>query len=121
MPATSCWHKRFAFLIKNVNYYFLFLLFHKAPFSGGNQIVNHLRRDVAVQPNKLYLSIDIDLDKYRDNLLILRSKIIPISDDMPEIDLRIEIGDKWKSSSLFFYQNIKKDCISIWNKKEPIF
>ena len=40
---------------------------------------------------------------------------------MPEIDLRIEIGDKWKSSSLFFYQNIKKDCISIWNKKEPIF
>lgn len=65
----------------------------------------------------LELSIDIDLDKYRDNLLILRSKIIPISDDMPEIDLRIEIGDKWKSSSLFFYQNIKKDCISIWNKK----
>ena len=42
----------------------------------------------------LELSIDIDLDKYRDNLLILRSKIIPISDDMPEIDLRIEIGDK---------------------------
>lgn len=30
-------------------------MFDKAPFSGGTQIVNHLRRDVAVQPNKLYL------------------------------------------------------------------
>ena len=68
----------------------------------------------------LELSIDIDLDKYRSDLLILRSKVMPISDDLPEIDLRIEIGDKWKNSSLFFYQNVKKDYISIWNKKEPI-
>lgn len=69
----------------------------------------------------LELSDDIDLDKYRSDLLILRSKVMPISDDLPEVDLRIEIGDKWKNSSLFFYQNVKKDYISVWNKKEPIF
>ena len=68
----------------------------------------------------LELSDDIDLDKYRSDLLILRSKVMPISDDLPEVDLRIEIGDKWKNSSLFFYQNVKKDYISVWNKKEPI-
>ena len=69
----------------------------------------------------LELSDDIDLDKYRSDLLILRSKIISTSDDIPEADLRIEIGSTWKNSNLFFYKNIKKDCISIWNKKEPIF
>lgn len=69
----------------------------------------------------LELSDDIDLDKYRSDLLILRSKIISTSDDIPEADLRIEIGSTWKNSNLFFYKTLKRIVFPYGTKKSQSF
>lgn len=35
--------------------------------------------------------------------------------DDPDIDLKILIGDEWKTSQMTFYKNIRRDGISIWH------
>ena len=40
-----------------------------------------------------------------------------ISDDQPgsvETDLKVVVGDDWKTSSMLFFKNIRRDGISIW-------
>ena len=40
-----------------------------------------------------------------------------ISEDEPEsveTDLKVVVGDEWKSSSMLFFNNIRKDGISVW-------
>lgn len=64
----------------------------------------------------LELSPKIDKKLYFEDMLILKSKVVPVDDLLPEVDLKIEIGDSWKNNSMLYYQNIRKEGIQIWKK-----
>lgn len=64
----------------------------------------------------LELSPKIDKKLYFEDMLILKSKVVPVDDLLPEVDLKIEIGDNWKNNSMLYYQNIRKEGIQIWKK-----
>lgn len=64
----------------------------------------------------LELSPKIDKKLHFEDMLMLKSKVVPVDDLLPEVDLKIEIGDKWKNNSMLYYQNIRKEGIQIWKK-----
>lgn len=64
----------------------------------------------------LELSPNIDKKLHFEDMLMLKSKVVPVDDLLPEVDLKIEIGDKWKNNSMLYYQNIRKEGIQIWKK-----
>lgn len=62
----------------------------------------------------LVLSSSIDAELYRDDILILKSEVTPMDSSLPEVDLQIEIGDKWKKSNILYYNDIKREGVQIW-------
>lgn len=62
----------------------------------------------------LVLSPLINKELYHDDILILKSEVTPVDNSLPEVDLHIEIGDKWEKSNMLYYNDIKKEGIQIW-------
>ena len=62
----------------------------------------------------LVLSPELDRKYYGDDILILKSKVTPPDTSLPEVDLKIEIGDDWENKTMLYYQNIKKEGIQLW-------
>lgn len=69
-------------------------------------------------------SSDVDLllevsenitENFRTELVKLRSMVIPVDADAPEVDLRIVIGNAWEKNPMLYYKNIRRDAIDIWN------
>ena len=47
----------------------------------------------------------------RQPLRILKSDVMTDSIEDPEVDLKIVVGDEWRSSSMTFFKNVRKDGI----------
>lgn len=62
----------------------------------------------------LVLSTKIDNKKYHDELIMLKSSVIPCELDLPEVDLTIVIGNAWESNPMLYYQNIRREGIDVW-------
>ena len=62
----------------------------------------------------LELKPTFDISTLRDEIILLKSRVNPVQPDMPEVDLKIMIGDKWKNEHTLFFENIKKEGRDIW-------
>lgn len=51
--------------------------------------------------------------EYRTALRLLKSRVTTNNVDEPETDLKIVIGNNWKSSPMLFYKNVRKEGISL--------
>lgn len=63
----------------------------------------------------LELSEDIPFNEFRDELIRLKSRVSPPDLTLPEADLKIVVGNRWRQSEMLYYQNVKKDGINIWD------
>lgn len=48
----------------------------------------------------------------RTPMRLLKSQV---STDDPEVDLKIVVGDDWKSNNMQYFKNIRKEGISVWH------
>lgn len=64
----------------------------------------------------MVLSPDFNTNKYKNDVILLKSAISPASLEMAEVDLNVVIGDSWKTNQLLYYQNIRSEGIDIWQK-----
>lgn len=64
----------------------------------------------------LVLSEKIDTEQLHDAIMILKSKVTPTDSCLPEVDLKVEIGDSWRENSMLYYKNVRKEGIEIWQK-----
>lgn len=85
-----------------------------------NQI--YLYGSCARKEQKLDSDVDLflelisgfDMQKYRDELIMLKSKVTPTDSSLPEVDLKIVVGESWKSNKSLYYKNVKRDGVKIW-------
>lgn len=50
----------------------------------------------------------------RREAIKLKSDVMPDEKELPDVDLKIVIGQGWKESSLKYYENVKKEGVNIW-------
>lgn len=62
------------------------------------------------------LSEGADTDTIRDEAIRLRGNMSPDDISLPEADVHIVVGNRWKSSSRLYYRNIQREGIEIWNR-----
>lgn len=63
----------------------------------------------------LELSEDIPIDMYRDDMIRLKSIVTPTDPLLPEVDLKIVVGYKWRTDQMLYYKNVRKDGVNIWD------
>lgn len=60
----------------------------------------------------LELRPTVELDEeLRQQLFILKSEVMTDSLEDPEVDLKIVVGDEWRTSPMPFFKNVRKDGI----------
>ena len=62
----------------------------------------------------LELKPTFDISALRDEIILLKSRVNPPQSDMPEIDLKVVVGDEWKDEDTLYFENIKKEGRDIW-------
>ena len=62
----------------------------------------------------LELKKESDKEQLKNAIIQLKSNVIPLEMNLPEVDLKVVFGDDWKSDHSLYYQNIKREGISIW-------
>ena len=65
----------------------------------------------------LELKPTFDINRLRDEIILLKSRVNPGQLDMPEVDLKVVIGDEWKDEHTLYFENIKKEGRDIWQDK----
>lgn len=76
--------------------------------------------------NEQKYSSDIDLllvldEKFledqtlRTPMRLLKSQVSTDDIEDPEVDLKIVVGDEWKSNHMQYFKNIRKEGISVWH------
>lgn len=63
----------------------------------------------------LELDENIDKEKYHMEIIKVISSVTPLDDTLPEVDLKIEIGDMWKQDGTTFHKQILKEGKQLWN------
>lgn len=51
----------------------------------------------------------------RTPMRLLKSQVSTDDIDDPEVDLKIVVGDEWKSNHMQYYNNIRREGISVWH------
>ena len=64
----------------------------------------------------LELQPDFDVQKYKDDIIILKGRVSPTDMNMAEVDLKVVVGDEWKKNQMLYYQNILREGENIWQK-----
>ena len=64
----------------------------------------------------LELQPDFDVQKYKDDIIILKGRVSPTDMNMAEVDLKVVVGDEWKKNQMLYYQNILREGVNIWQK-----
>lgn len=70
----------------------------------------------------LFMVLDnaFDIQKNKADVIFLKGEVTPTDDDLPEVDLKVVIGDSWKDNQMLYYQNIKKEGVDLWNGSTTI-
>ena len=53
-------------------------------------------------------------DFNRDVVILLKGSVSPSALELPDVDLKVVIGDSWKSNNMLYYKNIKMEGINVW-------
>lgn len=64
----------------------------------------------------LELNADADMELLRDKLIKLKGEISMPEPGMPDVEMKIAVGDDWRRSDMLFYRNVAADGIDIWEK-----
>ena len=92
----------------------------------SEKAIEYARRQIEKSPvapyvSKLYLygscvelKPTFDINRLRDEIILLKSRVNPGQLDMPEVDLKVVIGDEWKDEHTLYFENIKKEGRDIW-------
>ena len=64
----------------------------------------------------LELQPDFEVQKYKDDIIILKGRVSPTDMNMAEVDLKVVVGDEWKKNQMLYYQNILREGVNIWQK-----
>lgn len=62
----------------------------------------------------LELKPTFDINMQRDEIILLKSRVNPAQSDMPEVDLKVVIGNEWEGEHTLYFENIKKEGRDIW-------
>ena len=60
------------------------------------------------------LSDEIDLTKYKNDVLFLKTKVSPLDYSLPEVDLKVVVGKAWMKNNMLYYKNVRKEGSNIW-------
>lgn len=55
-----------------------------------------------------------NFEENADVLRDLKSRAIPLDCELPEVDLKIVSGSRWKKNTSLYFKNIRGDGINIW-------
>ena len=58
---------------------------------------------------------NMDVEKFRHEIMDIKSKCASLSTDFPDVDVHITVGPGGKDDKLLYYQNIRKEGIDIWD------
>ena len=61
------------------------------------------------------LSQDVDIEKYKSDIIQLKGSISPVSLELPNVDLHFVVGNSWRKDKLPYYQNVRKEGIDVWD------
>lgn len=64
----------------------------------------------------LELRADADIEALRDEIIQLKGEVSPTEPGMPDVEMKIAVGDSWRRSDMLFYRNVATDGINIWEK-----
>lgn len=62
----------------------------------------------------LELISDFDIEKYKSEIIRLKGAVVPADINMPEVDLKVVIGNSWEENKMLYYKNVKEEGIDIW-------
>lgn len=51
----------------------------------------------------------------RTPMRLLKSQVTTDDIEDPEVDLKIVVGDEWKTNHMQYYKNIRKEGVSVWH------
>lgn len=89
-----------------------------APYVEDIILFGSCAKGTATEDSDVELFLQLRLDfpdtrEYRTALRLLKSQVTTNNIDEPETDLKIVIGNDWKSSPMLFYENVRKEGISL--------
>lgn len=64
------------------------------------------------------LTDDINVEKYRSDVISLKGKVSPTDLELPIVDMHVVIGSKWRNNNLLYYQNVKREGVDVWKTQE---
>lgn len=62
------------------------------------------------------LSNDLDENKYHSDVIALIGSVNPSDISLPEVDLKVVVGDDWQKRSTLYFENIRKEGVILWEK-----
>lgn len=63
----------------------------------------------------LELKPSFDIERLRKEIILLKSRVNPEKADMPEVDLKVVIGEEWREDRALYFENIRKEGKNIWS------
>lgn len=64
----------------------------------------------------LQLNENGNMDLGKEYVTKLKGEVTPTDITLPEVDLKVVIGESWKENSMLYYKRIKEEGIDIWQK-----
>lgn len=64
----------------------------------------------------LQLSENGNMDLGKEYVTKLKGEVTPTDITLPEVDLKVVIGESWKRNNMLYYKRIEEEGIDIWQK-----
>ncbi len=65
----------------------------------------------------LELKQPLDINDLREEIILLKNRVNPPRLDMPEVDLKVVIGEGWRDEHTLYFENIRKEGRNIWQDR----
>ena len=68
----------------------------------------------------LQLSENGNMDLGKEYVTKLKGEVTSTDITLPEVDLKVVIGESWKRNNMLYYKRIKEEGIDIWQKESTL-
>lgn len=88
------------------------------PYVVGVYLFGSCAKQTETEKSDVDLFMELNLpeeidDDMRTELRLLKTDVTSEDWREPEVDLKIVIGDEWKTSTMMFYKNVRKEGIEV--------